>query len=187
MGSALDTLCGQAYGAANHHMLGICMQRGMIVSLLVSIPITCVWAFAGHVLHLLKQDLAIAMEAGNYARLMIPSIFAFGLLEWQIKFLQAQNNVKPMMFTTGIILLLHVLSCWILVFKTDLGSRGAALANATSYWINMLLLAAYIKVSPSCKSTWTGFSREAFSGIPRYLRLAVPSTLMIWYSSVALK
>ncbi|KAF3625366.1 putative vinorine synthase-like [Capsicum annuum] len=136
MGSALDTLCGQAYGAANHHMLGICMQRGMIVSLL-------------------------------------------------IKFLQAQNNVKPMMFTTGIILLLHVLSCWILLFKTDLGSRGAALANATSYWINMLLLAAYIKVSPSCKSTWTGFSREAFSGIPRYLRLAVPSTLMICLNTSA--
>ncbi|XP_015162498.1 protein DETOXIFICATION 16-like [Solanum tuberosum] len=158
MGSALETLCGQAYGATQHHMLGIYMQRRILV--------------------ILRQDPEIAAEAGIYARFMIPSIFAYGLIECQIKFLQTQNIIKPMMLTTGITLLLHVLSCWILVLKTDLGSSGAALANALSYWINMFLLAAYIRISPSCESTWTGFSREALSDIPRYLRLAIPSALM---------
>ncbi|MCD9560756.1 Protein DETOXIFICATION 16 [Datura stramonium] len=73
----------------------------------------------------LIQDPEIAAEAGNYAGFMILSIFAYGLLECQVKFLQAQNNVKPMMFTTVITLLLHVLSCWILVLKASLGSKGA--------------------------------------------------------------
>uniref|UniRef100_M1CMJ4 TRANSPARENT TESTA 12 protein n=1 Tax=Solanum tuberosum TaxID=4113 RepID=M1CMJ4_SOLTU len=185
MGSALETLCGQAYGATQHHMLGIYMQSGMAVSLMVSVPIACIWANAGRILVILRQDPEIAAEAGIYARFMIPSIFAYGLIECQIKFLQTQNIIKPMMLTTGITLLLHVLSCWILVLKTDLGSSGAALANALSYWINMFLLAAYIRISPSCESTWTGFSREALSDIPRYLRLAIPSALMSWYSSVA--
>ncbi|XP_055823023.1 protein DETOXIFICATION 16-like [Solanum dulcamara] len=179
MGSALETLCGQSYGANQYHMLGIHMQRAMFVNLLVSIPLACIWANAGHILVILRQDPEIAAEAGIYARFMIPSIFAYGLLECQIRFLQAQNNVLPMVLTAGGTALLHVFGCWILVLKTGLGSRGAALANATSYWINVFSLVAYIKISPSFKNTWTGFSIQAFSGIPRYLRLAIPSALMI--------
>ncbi|KAG5593930.1 hypothetical protein H5410_035162 [Solanum commersonii] len=140
MGSALETLCGQSYGANQYHMLGIHMQRAMFVNLLVSIPLACIWANAGRILVILRQDPEIAAEAGIYARFMIPSIFAYGLLECQIRFLQAQNNVVPMMLTAGGTALLHVFGCWILVLKSGLGSRGAALANATSYWINVLSL-----------------------------------------------
>ncbi|KAK4369360.1 hypothetical protein RND71_013152 [Anisodus tanguticus] len=130
MGSALETLCSQSYGAKQYHMLSIHMQRAMFVNLL-------------------------------------------------IRFLQGQNNVLPMMLTAGVTTLMHVFSCWILVFKTGLGSKGAALANATSCWINAFLLAAYIRISPCFKNTWAGFSTEAFYDIPRYLRLAIPAALMI--------
>ncbi|KAK4337559.1 hypothetical protein RND71_042046 [Anisodus tanguticus] len=186
MGGALETLCGQSNGAKQYHTLGIHMQRAMFVNLLVSIPLAFIWANAGHILVFLRQDPEIAAEAGNYARFMIPSIFAYGLLECQIRFLQAQNNVLPMMVTAGVTAALHVFGCWILVFKTGLGSKGAALANAISYWINVFLLAAYIKISPCFKNTWTGFSTEAFSDIPRYLRLAIPSALMICLNTSAM-
>lgn len=76
--------------------------------------------------------------------------------------------------------LLHILICWISVFKSGLGNRGAALANGTSYWINVLLLALYVRISPSCKKTWTGFSKEALHGIPKFISLAIPSALMAW-------
>ncbi|XP_059309108.1 protein DETOXIFICATION 16-like isoform X1 [Lycium ferocissimum] len=179
MGSALDTICGQSYGAKQYHMLGIHMQRAMIVLLLVSIPLAYIWANAGHILVILGQNPEIAAEAGNYAGFMIPSVFAYGLLQCQIRFLQAQNNVLPMMLTAGATTLLHLFTCWILVLKTGLGNKGAALANATSYWINVFLLAAYIRISPSCKVTWTGFSVAALYDIPRYLRLAIPSAVMV--------
>ncbi|KAH0759753.1 hypothetical protein KY290_023246 [Solanum tuberosum] len=183
MGSALDTICGQAYGAKQYHMLGIHMQRAMIVLLLVSIPLAFIWANAGHILEILGQSPEIAAEAGDYARFMIPSIFAYSLLQCQMRFLQAQNDVLPMMLTAGATTLLHLFTCWFLVLKTGLGNKGAALANAASYWINVFLLAAYIGISPSCKSTWTGFSIVAFSDIPRYLRLAIPSAVMVCLES----
>ncbi|KAK4363235.1 hypothetical protein RND71_018476 [Anisodus tanguticus] len=107
------TLCGQSYGAKQYHMLGIHMERAMFVNLLVSIPLACVWANAGHILIILRQDPEIAAEAGNYARFMIPSIFAFGILQCQIRFLQAQNNVLPMMLTAGVTTLMQVFGCWI--------------------------------------------------------------------------
>ncbi|CAL5333484.1 unnamed protein product [Camellia sinensis] len=179
MGSALDTFCGQPYGAKQYHMLGIHKQRAMLVLLLVSIPLACIWANAGHILVFLGQDPEISAEAGSYARFMIPSIFAYALLQCHVQFLQTQNNAFPMMLSSGFTTLLHVLICWILVFKSGLGNKGAAFANAISYWINVILLAIYVRVSPSCKNTWTGFSKDALHDIPKFLRLAIPSALML--------
>ena len=156
------------------------MQRAMIVLLSASIPVAFIWANAGTLLVFLHQDPEISADAGIYARFMIPGLFANAILQCHIRFLQSQNNVVPMMLSTGITTLLHIPVCWIMVFKSGLGSRGAALANAISLWINVLLLAVYVGVSASCKKTWTGLSKEAFHSIPTFLKLAVPSAIMFW-------
>ncbi|CAO2837145.1 unnamed protein product [Amaranthus hypochondriacus] len=179
MGNALDTFCGQSYGAKQYNMLGIHKQRAMLVLIIMSIPLSFIWANTGQILTFLGQDPEISAEAGTYACYMIPTIFAYGLLQCHIGFLQAQNNVLPMMITTGFTTLLHVIICWFMVFKSGLGNKGAALSNAISYWINVLLLAIYVRVSPACKETWTGFSKQAFNGIAEFLRLAIPSALML--------
>ncbi|KAL5549064.1 hypothetical protein UlMin_004295 [Ulmus minor] len=179
MGSALETFCGQSYGAKQYHMLGVHMQRAMIVLLLVSIPLAIIWANAGQILVSLGQDLEISAEAGRYARFMIPSIFAYAIIQCHTKFLQTQNNVVPMMVIAGFTTLAHFFICWILVFKSGLGNKGAALANATSYWINALSLVLYVRISPACKETWTGFSKEAFHGILKFLKLSIPSAVML--------
>nr|QBM79467.1 MATE37 [Rehmannia glutinosa] len=179
MASALDTLCGQSYGAKQYHMLGIQMQRAMFVLLLVGIPLAIIWANTGTILTALGQDPDISREAGLYARFMIPSIFAYGLLQCQVKFLQTQNIVFPMMISSGITTLLHLFLCWTLVLKSGLGSRGAAVANCISYWINVFLLFLYIKFSSSCSKTWTGFSKEALHNVLNFIRLAIPSAVMV--------
>lgn len=180
MASALDTLCGQSYGAKQYHLLGIQMQKAMLILTIVSIPLAFIWANTRSILTFLGQDPEISYEAGLYAVYMIPSLFAYGLLQCLISFLQTQNIVFPMMLTSGITTLLHILVCWALVFKSGLGTRGAALANAISYWINVLLLAVYVKFSSSCSKTWTGFSVEALHNIYAFIRLSVPSALMVW-------
>lgn len=185
MGSALETFCGQSYGAKQYHMLGIHLQRATLVLLLVSIPLAFIWANAGQILVFLGQDPEISAEAGSYARFMIPSIFAYAIMQCHTRFLQTQNNVVPMMVCTGITTLLHLFICWVLVFKSGLGNRGAALANAISYWINALSLVLYVRISPSCKKTWTGFSWEAFHGIPKFLTLSIPSAVMLRYRFLA--
>jgi MATE family multidrug resistance protein len=43
MATALDTLCGQAFGARQHHLLGIYKQRAMVVLGLTCVPIAVVW------------------------------------------------------------------------------------------------------------------------------------------------
>ncbi|KAJ4713474.1 Protein DETOXIFICATION [Melia azedarach] len=179
MASALDTLCGQSYGAKQHRMLGIHMQRAIFVLLLVSIPLSFIWANTNSILIAAHQDSQISEEAGSYARFMIPCLFAYGILQCLVRFLQTQSIVFPMMISSGVTTLLHILVCWILVFKSGLGSRGAALANSISYWINVVLLAIYVKFSPSCAKTWTGFSMEALYNIFNFIQLAIPSAVMV--------
>ncbi|CAK8534220.1 unnamed protein product [Lathyrus sativus] len=179
MASALDTLCGQSYGAKQYRLLGIHMQRAILILMTASIPISFIWINTKSILIFLGQDPQISTEAGNYAKLMVPSIFAYGLIQCLNRFLQAQNIVFPMMFISAVITLLHALLCWILVFKSGLGGRGAALANSISYWLNVTMLSLYVKFSPSCKNTWTGFSKEALHNIPTFLRIATPSTIMV--------
>lgn len=186
MGSALETLCGQAYGARQLHMLGIYTQRAILVLLALSIALAVIWYNTGFILVTLGQDQEISTGAGDFNRWMIPGLFAYGILQCLTRFLQTQNVVVPMMIISGVTAVFHVLVCWLFVFKVELGSRGAALANAVSYWTSALLLALYIKFSKECAESFTGFSREAFRGIISFLRLAIPSAIMIWYSYCSL-
>ena len=180
MGSALETLCGQAYGAKQYHMLGIQMQRAMVTLTALSIPLAFVWFYTSTIFIALGQDQEISTKAGTYIRWMIPSLFAYALLQCLNRFLQTQNLVVPMMITSGVTASVHILLCWILVFQLGLGINGAALANNISNWTNVVLLGMYVKFSPSCTNTWTGFSKEALNDLLSFLKLAVPSAFMIW-------
>ncbi|KAK7251709.1 hypothetical protein RIF29_35136 [Crotalaria pallida] len=179
LASALDTFCGQSYGAGQYHMLGIHTQRSMLVVSLISVFLAIIWANTEPILLALHQDKAISKEAGSYALFMIPSLFAYGLLQCILKFLQTQNIVFPMVLTSGITTLVHILLCWVLVFKSSLGSRGAALSNSISYWLNVVLISLYVKFSSSCKQSWTGFSWRPLHNVFDFLKLAVPSALML--------
>ncbi|XP_068643509.1 protein DETOXIFICATION 16-like isoform X2 [Aristolochia californica] len=172
-------LSGAAMATSFAGVTGFSFLRGMFVLLLVSVPLATIWGYTGFILLSIGQDPEIAAQAGLYARWMIPSIFAYGLLQCLVRFLQAQNIVFPMMISSGMTALVHILLCWILVFESGLGFKGAALANSISYWANVLLLALYVKFSPACKKTWTGLSKESLHDVFHFIQLAVPSAVMV--------
>jgi MATE family multidrug resistance protein len=180
MACSLDTLCGQAFGAGQHHQLGVYKQRAMVVLALVSVPVAVVWTYTGEILAWCGQDPEIAAGAGSYIRWLIPALFAYGALQCHVRFLQTQNLVVPVMLSAGATAVCHPAVCWLLVRALGLGRNGAALANAVSYLANLSFLAVYVRASPACKSTWTCFSAEAFRGVPDFLKLAVPSAVMVW-------
>ncbi|KAK9066458.1 hypothetical protein SSX86_013780 [Deinandra increscens subsp. villosa] len=179
MGGALETLCGQAYGAEQYRMLGIHTQRAMLVLMLMAIPISIIWSNTTTIFTLFGQDLEISTLAGSYTRWLIPSIFPYGILQCQLRFLQTQSKTKVLMISTGFTSLVHILVCWILVFKIGLGCQGAALSCAVSYWTNVLVLTVYIKFSPDFEKTWTGFCKEGVTNLGEFLVLSIPSALMV--------
>ncbi|MFQ6667703.1 hypothetical protein Gotur_033623, partial [Gossypium turneri] len=186
MSTALETLCGQSYGAKQYHMLGTHTQRAMLILSLITIPLAIILANTGSILSAVGQDPEISRAAGVYACYMIPTLFAYAILQCLLRFLRTQNNIFPMVLSSGITTLIHVFICWILVFKLSFGNKGAALAGSISYWINVLILAFYIKFSPSCVQTWTGFSNESLYEVLPFLGLAVPSAVMVCINTTAI-
>ncbi|XP_031475742.1 protein DETOXIFICATION 12-like isoform X2 [Nymphaea colorata] len=179
MASALETLCGQAFGAEQYQKLGLYTQKAIVSLFLVCIPITLLWFYMEKLLILIGQDPKISYEAGKYAVCLIPGLFASALLQPMVKFLQSQSLVLPLLGASIVTLCFHIPVCWLLVFKSSVGHVGAAIAVSLSYWVNVAALSLYIKFAPSCKKTYTPFSMEALAGICDFLGLAVPSAVMI--------
>eukprot|EP00249_Psilotum_nudum_P000999 c13244_g1_i2 orf=504-1793(+) len=185
MACALETLCGQAYGAEQYRMMGICLERAVLILNLVGIPLSCIWLTMEKILLFLGQDPDISRKAGEYACWLIPNIFAYAFLQPLIKFLQVQSLVIPMVVCSSISLACHVPICWFLVYKSGLGNRGAALASCISNWINVVILILYVGYSQACEKTRTGLSWEVFKGWKVFLKLAIPAAAMVcleWWS-----
>ncbi|XP_024641533.1 protein DETOXIFICATION 16 isoform X2 [Medicago truncatula] len=180
---ALETFCGQSFGAQKYHMVGIHLQRAILINMLLTIPQSIIMLNLKPILIFLHQDPKIATEAELYGRYLIPNILASGILKCIVKFLQTQNIVFPLLVASGITSLLHCLNCWIWIVKLRHGIKGAAIATCMSNWTYTVLLVFYIKFSSSCKSTWTGFSRESLHNIPQFLRIAFPSAIMVCLES----
>ncbi|KAL6297068.1 hypothetical protein ACE6H2_005210 [Prunus campanulata] len=77
MASALETLCGQAFGAKRYHMLGTYMQRSWIVLFFCCILPLPVYIFASPILKLMGQPDDVAEQSGVVALWLIPLQFSY--------------------------------------------------------------------------------------------------------------
>ncbi|KAK1291659.1 Protein TRANSPARENT TESTA 12 [Acorus calamus] len=101
MGSALETLCGQAVGAGQLNMLGIYMQRSWIITGVTALILTPVYILTSPILKGLHQNHDIAEMAGKFAIWVIPELFAYAVNFPLQKFLQSQSKVWVMTIISG--------------------------------------------------------------------------------------
>ncbi|CAI9110631.1 OLC1v1010691C1 [Oldenlandia corymbosa var. corymbosa] len=179
MASALETLCGQAYGAELYHKLGIYTYGAIISLILACLPISILWIFMDKLLVLMGQDHSISAEAGKYAIWLIPTLFPYAILQALMRYLQTQSLITPMLYSSVAALLFHVPVCWALVFYFKLGNAGAALAIGLSYWLNVVILFVYVKYAAAFEKTRLSFSKDSMSSIGEFFKLAVPSSVMV--------
>uniref|UniRef100_M4DJZ5 Uncharacterized protein n=1 Tax=Brassica campestris TaxID=3711 RepID=M4DJZ5_BRACM len=187
MGSAVETLCGQAHGAHRYEMLGVYLQRSTVVLFLTGLPMTLLFIFSKPLLTSLGEPADVASMASIFVYGMIPMIFAY-VVNFPIqKFLQSpgaslDNGLNLIHFDIGIFL------SWLAVFKLGWGLLGLSVIHSLSWWIIVLAQVLYIKVSPRCRRTWTGFSWKAFDGLWDFFRLSAASAVMLclesWYAQI---
>ncbi|KAL5844389.1 hypothetical protein ACOSQ4_010347 [Xanthoceras sorbifolium] len=184
MASALETLCGQAFGAKRLHMLGIYMQRSWIVLFLFCFLLLPVYIFASPILKWLGQPDDVAEMSGVVAVWLIPLHFSFAFLFPVQRFLQSQLKNQVIAWVSLVGLLINVLTSWLFVYVLDWGVKGAAVALDISWWFLFFGLFGYT-IFGGCPLTWSGFSIQAFSGLWEYTKLSVASGVMLclenWY------
>lgn len=184
MGSALETLCGQAYGAGQIRMLGVYMQRSWVILLTTACCLVPIYVFAAPILELFGEATEISEAAAQFALWMLPQLFAYALNFPIQKFLQAQRKVMVMAWISAAVLVLHVLFSWLLILKLDWGLTGAAITLNASWWLVVIGQLLYIFITKS-DGAWNGFSWLAFSDLYGFVKLSLASAVMLclefWY------
>ncbi|RZC57087.1 hypothetical protein C5167_004384 [Papaver somniferum] len=184
MASALETLCGQAYGAKQYRMLGIYLQRSWVVLFLCAILLLPVYIFTSPILKLLGQPDDLAEQSGLVTIWLIPVHFAFAFQLPLQRYLQCQHKTPITAYVSWFVLAFHIFVNWLFIYKLGFGIIGAAVTMNISWWIIVLVLCWYV-VCGGCPETWTGFSTEAFSGLWEFFKLSAASGVMLclenWY------
>ncbi|KAK4743680.1 hypothetical protein SAY87_009992 [Trapa incisa] len=187
MSSATETLCGQAFGAKQYHMMGIYLQRSWIVTLGATVILTPVFIFATPIFRLLGETESIAREAGVVSLWVIPIMYGMVFSTPLQMYLQAQQrNTVIIWFSAGSLLLDAVLG-WAFVSRLRLGLGGAFGALNISYWLFVIMEFVYL-FGGWCPDTWKGLTLQAFSDLWPVIKLSVSSGIMIclelWYNSI---
>lgn len=183
MASALETLCGRAYGAKQYHMLGIYMQRSWIVLFLCSILLLPLFLFATPILKLIGQPADIAEQTGLVAIWLIPFHFSFPFQFTLQRFLQSQLKTGVIALVSGGALLIHVILSWVFVYKLRVGIVGTALTLDFSWWVSVFGMFIYC-VCGGCQLSWTGFSTQAFTGLWEFFKLSLASGIMLLLENI---
>ncbi|KAL7129527.1 hypothetical protein ABFS83_13G072900 [Erythranthe nasuta] len=149
-------------------MLGIYLQASCIITLFFAIIVSVIWS------------------AGLYLKYLIPSLFAVGLLQNILRFLQTQSVVVPLVVCSFVPLALHVGIAYALVHRTPLAYTGAPLAASISLWLSLFMLVLYVFKAKKIEKTWEGFTLESLSHVYSNLKLALPSAAMVCVNTEAI-
>ncbi|XP_027093311.1 protein DETOXIFICATION 27 [Coffea arabica] len=178
MASALETLCGKAYGAKQYHMLGIYLQRSWVVLSISSIVLLPLFLFATPIIKFTGQSEAVSELTGEVALWLIPMHLSFPFQFTLMRFLQCQLKTGMIAWLSGGVLVVHVLLSWIFVGCMRVGITGAAVILDLSWWLSVVGLFSY-SVFGGCPHSWTGFSKQAFHGLWEFFKLSFASGVML--------
>ncbi|XP_073790616.1 multidrug and toxin extrusion protein 1 isoform X3 [Danio rerio] len=178
---ACDTLVSQTFGSKNHKRVGEILQRSMLILLLFCLPCWAILINAESILLTLKQEPEVARIAQLYVTAYLPAVPAMFLHYLQVSYLQNQGIILPQMYTAVAANILNVATNYILLHAMKLGVKGSAAANSISQITICLLLFAYIRWKKLHLKTWGGWSTASLQEWGSYMKLAIPSTLMLCF------
>ncbi|XP_059066207.1 protein DETOXIFICATION 27-like [Cryptomeria japonica] len=184
MASALETICGQAFGVRQYHLLGLYMQRAWIVLFGVAILLLPMYIFATPILKILGQSDEIAELTGKLSIWLIPLHFAYVFYFPAQRFFQTQLKNMVIAWISAASFVLHVFLSWLFIFKLEMGLIGSAITLNLAWWMPTFGLILYATCGV-CPRTWTGLSRDAFSDLWAFFKLSAASGVMLclesWY------
>ncbi|KAL3632644.1 hypothetical protein CASFOL_025628 [Castilleja foliolosa] len=187
MSSATETLCGQAYGAKQYHMMGIFLQRSWIVDLITLTILLPMFIFATPIFKLLGQEEAIAKSAGCISLWFIPYLYSIVFATTIQMYLQAQQKNIVIAWLSVVQFAIHVPLSWLFVYVLDWGVNGAMGALCAASWF--LVFGEFVYIFGGwCPDSWKGFSLAALKDIFPVVRLSISSGVMVclelWYYAI---
>lgn len=172
----IDPIVSQAHGAQRPHLAAEAMQRGVLLSLAVSVPLALLLGFTEEVLLALGQAPALAAEAQRYTVVQIPSVPCFLVFMAIRQWLQGREIVRPPMWIMLVANVFNAAANYVLIFGVagwaGHGLLGAGIATALTRSLIAFALIAWVywfRLHEGSWSTpgWHLFDRAEFARILR--------------------
>ncbi|XP_015822039.1 multidrug and toxin extrusion protein 1 [Nothobranchius furzeri] len=174
-----DTLISQTYGSGNLKRVGVILQRGVLILLLACFPCWAVLVNTEPLLLAVKQNPEVARLSQMYVNIFMPALPAAFMYQLQGRYLQNQGIIWPQVITGAIGNALNAVINYFFLYHLELGIVGSAAANAISQYLLAVVLFVYIWVRGLHKATWAGWSLDCLQEWGPFIKLAIPSMLML--------
>jgi len=174
------TVSSQAFGAQAYNRVGLTLQRAVLVMLLfVDIPMALFFIYAYRILMACGQPEEVSIIVGRFALVRIPGLVFATLSSSMAKTLTAIQKTQYILVSDVMAVLTNVgLS---LVIIPRLGAVGAAVASVSADGMQALVIWGLAFRDSDLRSCWPGWSREAWRGWGVFIRLGIPSVLLLGF------
>ncbi len=143
---ALDPIVAQALGAGDELAVSRGLQRGLLLSLLLTVPTTLVLLTVDPVLTLVQQPEEVVPLAAGYVYRVIPGVWPFFAFVVLRQTLQAHHHTRPVMVTIVAANVVNAVLNYAWIFGAwgfpAMGVLGSAWATMVSRWLMAFLLLA---------------------------------------------
>lgn len=129
----------------------------------------------------LGQDAVTATYSQEYITPLTIGMFGMMQFETYRRYLQAMGIFQVTMFIQLFTLIVHIIVGYTLIFVFEFGVKGAAYATIVTYWLDFIIVVLYIKFKTGLvhEESWHFYNSDSFIGLWDYLKLAVPSAMML--------
>ncbi|EQC37726.1 hypothetical protein SDRG_04753 [Saprolegnia diclina VS20] len=181
MSSALVTLCGQAYGAANKVLMGVWLQMALLLVSCLALPVMAWYISIDVILVQATDDATVVRLGARFARVMALSVWPTLIYACLRQYLQAMHVVAPTTVNGLAAIGITVGANYVLIYGAGnwhgLGFDGSPLATVIAAWFQPIALFLYAFVYKKYhKDAWGGWklSELTWSRWKTFFRMALP-------------
>ncbi|VUZ46212.1 unnamed protein product [Hymenolepis diminuta] len=185
--TASETLFSQTYGSSKRKLMGIILQRALIIMTLIFITLACLHINIEYFLLKARQDPLISSLAADYILCFLPGLYCDYLFMTLSRYLTSQNLVKPMTLAAVAGTVFTILT-QPLVYRLGLGLRASACFLSCSFAVMLFCEVLYIFLYRIYSETWAGWDFvAALSEWGIFFRLGIPGIFMIAFEEWCLE
>lgn len=181
----ISPIVSQAHGAGDARGVALALQRGVVLAVLLSPPLAALWWAAPYALEAFGQEHDLAVRAGRYVAVQIPSLPL--VLAWAVQreYLQGRGIVMPTFWLAMGANALNALLNWALIFghlgAPALGAVGAGISTSILQGLLPVATLLWIRLARLHEGAWVPWSRAALDrrGLWRILKLGGPVALAL--------
>ncbi len=175
---ALDPVIAQAVGAGDETAIARGVQRGVLMTLIITVGVALTYIPVAPILSALRQPEDVVPLARDYVLWSIPGLLPFFAFNMLRQTLQAFHKLAPLVIAVAVANVANVFFNWVLIFG-NLGFEpggvvGSSQATSLSRWVMVLTLLAlsWPTLRPYLRQ-WDTMS-FAFTPLVRMFKVGLP-------------